>query len=318
MMRLVLLTIGCLVLLLSVAWSNEVVVTGFPVGIGGDVGAEFFKPYYPALKTIADTMKEYPLAHAIVTGGADGVRYRHGNDTKNPSLALGRAHALRNLLIREFGVDSTRVFVQSQDSRTEGELYRFAKVRVSLALSALEARVIEVENRPPIEKQFTEIREVPIELPDKLHLGVGGGLVASPYGGMPIFSGIVTWDQKIYFEGFLAHTLWDDKYFYAGTDLTTRRRMTGWQMAYFPKDDLPVGLVAGWVRAEELAQDYYKYVRMSEGPIFGLRVLPLDYISVTAVYNPVRQRAAGMSLSETKHDLFLLTISVHHLWGGGK
>lgn len=322
MVRLVILVIGCLAILTGAVWSQEVIVTGFPVGVGSDVGEEFFKSYYPALKTIADAMEKNRLARAIVIGGADGMRYRHGNNFKNPSLALGRAHALRNLLILEFQVDSTRIFVQSQDSKTPGDLYRFAKVRVSSELSdelsKLEARVTDVENRPPIEKQFTEIREIPLEIADKLGLGVGIGMVASPYGGMPVFSGMVTWDRKIYFEGFLAHTFWNDDYFYGGVDLTTRRRMGGWQVIYFPFENLPVGLVGGWTRAEELSQDYYKYVRMSEGPLLGVRVVPLDYLSITAVYNPARQRAAGMVLSESKNDLFLISATAHIIWGGGK
>ena len=57
MMRLAILVIGCLAIVTSMAWSQEVVITGFPVGVAGDVGDEFFQPYYPELQSIADALE---------------------------------------------------------------------------------------------------------------------------------------------------------------------------------------------------------------------------------------------------------------------
>jgi len=119
--------------------SQEVVITDFPIGVGGSVSDEFFTPYFPQLQLIADKLIEFPSTRAIVTGSADGVRYRSGNDAKNTGLALGRAHALRNLLVEKFNVDPLRIVIQSVDSKAKGGSFRYASVRLSWELTELEA-----------------------------------------------------------------------------------------------------------------------------------------------------------------------------------
>ena len=112
MNRIPILAFGCMLILATVAQSQEVVVTGFPLGQGSNVEADFFEPYRSQLQNIADTLSKYPLAQAIVTGGADGQKYRRNDDAQNPSLALGRAHALRNLLVEKFDVDAGSLLVK--------------------------------------------------------------------------------------------------------------------------------------------------------------------------------------------------------------
>ena len=85
-MRLVVI-IGCIICLAAIALSQEVIIRDFPVGVAGSFDTEKLKAYYPELKKIADTLSAYPRARAIITGGADGVKYRHDNDAKNPGLA---------------------------------------------------------------------------------------------------------------------------------------------------------------------------------------------------------------------------------------
>ena len=94
MTKRILLVIGCLVLLTGVAAPQEVVIKDFPLGVAGSIGQDIFKPHHDDLKAIADTLNKYPLLRALITGGADGFRYRQANVAKNPALALGRAHAL--------------------------------------------------------------------------------------------------------------------------------------------------------------------------------------------------------------------------------
>jgi len=89
-------------------------------------------------------------------------------------------------------------------------------------------------------------------------------------------------------------------------------------MAFYPKQDVPVGAIAGWTRIEEISPRFYDYVRMSEGPMFGVRGRPLDFLSVTAAWNPAKHRVAGSVLSQTKTSQFLISLMVHKTFGGGK
>jgi len=319
MARVLLLIAGCLAGIVGSVWSQEVVITGFPVGVGGSIEPEFFRTYHAELQAIADTLRHDPAARAIVTGGADGIEYHESHDAKNPGLALGRAHVLRNLLVTEFGVDSTQITIETQDTPDVGDNYRFASVRIGPAPSSdTDARLDALENRPPLEKHFTEIRDVPTTFVEHLGLQVSAGLTSSPFGAMPVVAGAVTWKRIVFVEAVFGHTVWDNTYRFMNVDLETRRRLAGFLAAYYPRQDLPIGVIAGWVRIEEISQGYYDYVRLSEGPLFGVRATPLDYLSVTATYNPSKHRVAGETLSQSKNSQFLVSIMVHKTFGGGK
>jgi hypothetical protein len=106
MKRVTLLILTLAIAFSGVALPQEVVIVDFPLGVAGSIDPAIFKPLFPQFQAISDTLAKYPLMRAIVMGGADGEEYYDAHDAKNPSLALGRAHALRNLMIREFKVDS--------------------------------------------------------------------------------------------------------------------------------------------------------------------------------------------------------------------
>ena len=319
MAKLVLAIVVGLAGIVGSAFSQEEVVTGFPIGTGISVDPEIFQPYYQELEAIAATLHDDPSARAVVIGSADGFEYDENHDAKNPGLALGRAHVLRNLLVIELGVDSTQITIETQESPLIGEAFRFASVRiVKEPTSDYDARLNALENRPPVEKHFTEVKEVPSPFIENLGLQIGAGLMSSPFGGMPTAAGAVTWKRIVFVEAFFGHTFWDDSYQFMNVDLDTRRRQAGFTASYFPKQDWPIGVVAGWVRAEEVAQRYYDYVRLSEGPIVGLRGRPLDYLSATAAYNPSKHRVAGESLSQSKNSQFIISIMVHKTFGGGR
>ncbi|MFH1700753.1 MAG: hypothetical protein ABIE07_09225 [Candidatus Zixiibacteriota bacterium] len=318
MKNLTIIIAGILLLLASIATSQEVIITNFPIGVGSDVSPELFAPYFGELQAIKDTLHKYPLARAIVTGGADGERYRQDNDAKNPGLALGRAHVLRNLLINEFKIDSSQIIIQSGDTKEMGGRYRFAAVRVINEFSELNKRVKALEDKPPVEKHFTEVKEITSEYKESLGLQFGVGLSTSPFGGIPIATGAISWKNTLYAEGFAGHSFWKSSFEFEGIDLDTRRRLIGGQIIYYPSERILVGIVGGWIRIEEISQKYYKYAKLSEGPLLGLRVSPYDFISITGAYNPSKQLIAGESKSETKKDRFLLSITAHITFGGEK
>lgn len=310
--------VGYLLLLASIATSQEVIITDFPIGVGRDVKKELLAPYFSELQAIADTLQKYPLALAIVTGGADGERYEQNSNAKNPGLALGRAHVLLNLLIDEFNVDSSQIIIQSTDTKEKGGGYRFASVRVIDGLSELSKRLKALENKPPVEKHFTEVKEITSEYKESLTLQFGVGLSTSPFGGIPIATGAISWKSKLYAEGFAGHSFWNSSFEFEGVDLDTRRRLIGGQIIYYPYEHIPAGIVAGWIRVEEISQEYYKYAKLSEGPLLGLRASPYDFLSITGAYNPAKQLIAGDPKSKSKNSQFLFSITAHIAFGGKK
>lgn len=315
--------ICCLVMLGGTVSAQTVIIADFPVGVGGSVDTKLFQPYLADLRTVADTLKAHPLARAIITGGADGNEYRDSHDAKNPGLALGRAHILRNLMISEFGVDSTQLVVQSEDVAIKGGIHRFASVRIDRTLADLESRVDALENRPPVERIITETQPAaaavePMNPLEHFGLVFGVGVSSSPYGAVPMISAAVTYEKFIYIEGIFGHTFWNDEFEWERTTLDTKRRFIGGQVVVFPIERIPVGVVGGWVRQEEISQQHYKYVKMSEGPVIGLRVLPWTFISATATWNPVKQRLSGQVLSNSDTEQFEIAVQAHLAIGGAK
>ncbi len=325
MTKFIVLVIGILALLISAASSQEVVITDFPVGVAGSVDQEIFKPHHANLKAVADTLNDNPLLRAVITGGADGERYRLNHDAKNPSLALGRAHALLVFLINEFDIDSSQIIIRTEDVNVKGPQYRYAGIRIArelsdidTQLSGLRARIDTLENRPPLEKHFTEVKEVPASFTESFGMQFGVGVSSSPFGAIPIASASVTFKRIIYIEGIVGHTFWNGSFTFENFDLDTRRRLLGGHAIYYPSEELPVGIVGGWLRVEEIAQDYYEYTELSEGLVLGLRGSPVDFLSITAAYNPSKHREAGNVLSKSENDQFLIYITAHLAFGGAK
>jgi len=327
-----LIIIACLALAASAASVKEVVITDFPLGVAGSVDQKIFEPYLDQIKAIADTVKQDPTIRAVVTGGADGQRYRQSHDAKNPSLALGRAHILRSLLMNDFGVDSTQIHIRTEEVKQIGPQFRYVSVRVErdpekpdvdidMYLADLAARVDSLEARPPVEKHFTEVKEVPPPEDEESDLGIlfGAGVSSSPFGGIPVATAAFTYKRIVFVEGIVGHTWWGGHAFqFENQSLDTRRRQIGGHAIIYPFEDLPVGALGGWLRVEEMAQEYYEYSRLSEGLVIGLRALPLNHVAVTAAYNPSRHRVATESASTSENDQFLIYLTLHMGIGGAR
>ena len=307
--------------------SQELTLPGFPVGIGLAVDQSFFSQYDIQLKAVADSLDKYPKSLAIITGGADGNRYPIYNDALNPSLALGRAQALRNILVGQYKVDSTQILVQSADAKKKGEEYRYASIRIIHGTAEIESRLHLLEQKEPLDSRFAELNEKITELQQKpeprlliddLTLHFSGGLSTSPFGPIPIVGAAVSWKKFAFIECVLGHTFWNSDFDFAGVNLDTRKRMAGGQVVIYPFKNKRIGLLAGWYRFEEISQTFYKYVKLSEGPVLGLRGLATDNISITAAYNPSKQLEAGFPLSNADNDLFLLSLTYFLTIGGGK
>jgi hypothetical protein len=317
------LLIGLVTLLTCSAGAQEVVLDNFPAGVSRDVGKSFFDAYKTDLQVIADTLSKYPKALAIVTGGADGLQFRKYNDALNPGLALGRAHALRSYLIDELGIDSVQILVQSADYDASGGQNRYASVRISMVWLndenvAVVAEPIQEETVEPIPPPPPETTFVKTDMMEHFGLQLGGGLSTTPFGVTPIVHGALTWKRQVYIEGIFGHTMWADDFNFGGTMLDTKNRISGTMVSVFPFTDLPVGVIAGWVRIEEISEDYFKYVRLSEGPMIGLKATPLENLSVVGAYHPADERDANQVFSFSDNDQFLFYATLHVNFGGAK
>lgn len=323
-MKTLVLLAGLLAFTVTAARAQEVVITGFPLGVGGTIEQQFFEPYYPQLQAVADRLAADPLARAVVVGQADGVRYAQDNDAKNPGLSLGRAHALRNVLVREFGVDSTRILIQSADVPARGDEYRSVSVRIEALPEDVEEPEVEivpaavVTAPAPSEPAPVTVTEYNDYSTDRMSLRLSAGATSSPFGGMPTVGGAVIWKGTVSFEFVMGHTFWDDTYQFQGQNLSTWQRMASFRLAVYPWHNKPISFIGGWSRVEEIAQSYYEYVRLSEGPVLGVGVIPIKHLSLTGLYNPSRQRVEGYDMSSAKSGQFLLGISVFTDLGGGR
>lgn len=321
-MRITVLVVALCAVLATAAGAQEVVIGGFPLGVGSSVEPEFWEPHYNALADVADALKGNKDARAVIVGRADGTRYRDGNDAKNPGLSLGRAHALRNVLVSHFGVDSSQLLIQTSDVAVSGGDYRSVSVRVEMPPPPMVAEVpppvvVQESVPPPAPAPVNNYNETNV-YDDAMTLRLGIGASSSPFGGLPVVTGAVIWRQKLALNVVLGHTFWNDSYSFQGQNLETWQRMVGGGVTWYPWQNKPVGLVGGWVRVEEIAQSYYEYVRLSEGPVLGLTVTPIKHLALSGLYNPSRQRVEGTDLSSGKNGQFLLGVSFFTDFGGGQ
>ena len=302
----------------TTAHSQEVVITDFPIGIAGSVDRDLFGPYAAKLRALADTMARYPKGVVIVTGSADGITYRSNHDAKNPGLALGRAHVVRNLLIAEYGIDSLQIAVQTEDSQAKGGQYRSVSVRV---VKELFEPVASTELSPDphrIEAIPDHAETAAPVIIKQMGLQFGVGVTSSPFGGIPFGAAALSWRRIIFVEASLGYTFWNDDYRLGATTLDTRRRISGARLIVYPFESLPIGVVGGWSRVEDLSQDYYQYVRLSEGLELGLRATPISFASLTAVYNPSMRRQIGLSRASAENDQFQVSFMLHTMFGGDR
>jgi hypothetical protein len=328
MMKKILLLTSCVLLIATAVTSQELVISGFPVGVGGSVDQELFEPYYSQIQKIADTLKMYPDAYVVITGSADGINYTLHNDSRNPSLALGRAHVVRNLLVNQFEVDSNQIMIQSNDVKSIGDKFRAAKIKVyryedntddlNKELVDLKTRLEDLENKPPVEKHFTEVQEITNTLADNFGLQLSAGMSSSPFGGIPTVSSAVTWKRKIFVDAIFGHTFWDDQFIFEDEELDTKLRMAGARVTIYPKKNFKLGLVGGWMHIEKISQQHFEYVELTEGPIVGLKARFSDKFGVSFLYNPSKYRVAEVETSTDKKNQFLLLFDISTIFGGGK
>jgi hypothetical protein len=77
-------------------------------------------------------------------------------------------------------------------------------------------------------------------------------------------------------------------------------------------------VAAGWIHTEEISRRFNEYVKMSEGPAAGIRITPVEYLSVTGLYNPSKHNISGKEKSEVKNNQFIFSMNFHLIFGGGK
>lgn len=317
------ITIFCLLLLLGASGNaQEILLTDFPMGTSSSVGDDFFQPYYESLSKFADSLNKYPMLNAVILGSADGNRFKQDHDSKNPGLALGRAHTLRNFMVDKFSVNPDQLLIESIHVKALGIKYRSASIKLDWSNYNFEQRLGKLASEPKVEQVVQPPPEVIHNyynsVIENLGLQISAGFSSSPFGGIPIIAGSVNWKRQFYAEAVFGHTFWDGNYKFETFDLDTKRRLAGFHLLYYPDANFPVGIVGGWMRVEEISQKYYEYVQLSEGIQLGLRFDVLDYLAITGTYNPAKHRKFGFDESESKNDQFMLAVTLYQRIGGGK
>lgn len=297
--------------------AQEVVIRGFPLGKGESVSRGFFAPYHSKLAALAESLKVDPLAEIIVRGSRDAIRYRQDHDAKNAGLSVGRADLIEKILVQEFGADSNRVSIETLAEEERGEDYRYVTVRVVHRFGALGARL------DSLEQLLNSLGDRPLAQllppqtqPSDLVIEAGVGLSATPFGPVPIVTGAFVYRRWLYFQGEFGHTWWDTRSNFAGQRLFTWHRLAGGMVIAYPDFSRPVGLVAGWLRHEDISQSFYRYVRMTEGPVFGARISPYECFQIGFYYHPLK-RVVGTDRAKIKATQFLVSVT-YLLIGGGK
>jgi outer membrane protein OmpA-like peptidoglycan-associated protein len=75
-------------------------------GISFDINSDRIKPIsYPVLKQVADALKEEAAARIKIVGHTDS----DGADKDNLDLSIRRAEAVKQYLVKEFGIDASRM-----------------------------------------------------------------------------------------------------------------------------------------------------------------------------------------------------------------
>ncbi len=239
----------------------------------------------------------------------------------------------------EFQINPIQIVINSEEVTEKSPHGRYASVRISqesieLAMLVARLRALEkntsfgdiltrleaLESQPPVEKHFTEVQipDTTKSFSDKFGIQVSTGISSSPFGGMPIVAGGVTWETNLFLEVTAGHTLWTTTFPFNDLKLKTQKRLLGGQLTYYPFENKNIGLLGGWLRVEEIANDYYEFVKLSEGPMFGVRVTPLQSISLTASYNPAKHKLITEELSTTKNGQFVLSLTFFEIFGGGQ
>ncbi len=314
--------------------ADDILIPGFPLGVGRSVDASIFEPYLPALQAVADTLKENRNAYAIVSGSADGNRFSAQHDAKNPTLALGRAHALRDLMVTRFEVNPRQLVVQTVEPEGKGDSLRSAGIRVVFEEDPIDIRIASLEQwieqhinehpslvpqpMEPLPPETTIVIERSSSPLADFGVKLGIGASTTPFGSLPVATGGVTWKRIVFVEAQFGHSIWLDGFELRGVTFSTRQRLASAYLAVYPWETIPVGFVGGWKRAETMDWDSFRYLRISEGPMIGVRVEPLHWLSITGTYTPAKQRTATFASSENEFGQLALSISVIQIWGGDR
>lgn len=301
------------------AVAEEIVIRGFPLGVGENLDDQFLAPYYSQLAALAESLRIDPLAELVVRGSRDDSRYRNDHDAKNAGLSVGRADLVEKYLVQNFGADSNRISIETQLEKGHGDRYRYVSIRLVRRFGSLLARIDTLERQiNSLGQQPLAERPQPARKPEvnDFVIEMTAGISTTPFGAVPTGTGAFVYRRWLYIQGILGHTWWDSRSNFSGRRLYTWHRLAGGMIIAYPSFSRPVGLAAGWLRHEDISQSYYRYVRMTEGPIFGARVSPFKRILVGLYYNPMK-RVIGTDRAKISANQFLVSVS-YQLIGSGK
>ena len=273
------------------AWSQEVVITGFPIGKGMEVlRTDFLKPYYPIFQNIADTLETDPSAEVEIVAMSDGNEYREYNDPLNAALAFSRVNAIIAVLVDKFHIDLNRVTrIKARQVEKRGPQYRLAAVRIvrkergvseiEKEIEILSDRIDSIVNCPPSPTFIRPVANYFLE--NKTGWGIGFGVSTAEIGtnngdritqgvGVPIIKALLCYDKTIYLSAEAGHSLIGRTRAVNGRNEKTYSQLIGVHLVIYPCKKSPIGFVVGGIQHENITKKAEKTLRFSRGAEAGI------------------------------------------------
>ena len=273
--------------------AQEFIIYGYPPNVGYSIDPSFYEKFHDTFKQVADALRADSTLVAFVWGEADSLKYPNSHDTHNAGIAVSRAHSVRDVLVYNFECDSTRVFVQSMESRKKGGKYRSVTIVLQKVAFGPENPKRDTVIHEIIRERINNIYDSTYILVDNFGFTIGAGVSSARYRTLPeAFIGI-DWKRQLQleFQGGIGVTTSD--YAWEGETLTNRNVLYSMALTAYPWKTVGLGLTAGIQGEEDIAQQKSFYTRRCRQFLLGARMDVYKNIDIGVYWTPGYERNEG-------------------------
>jgi len=299
------------------AAAQEFIVRDYPPDSGFSIGASFYEKHHDMFWQVADLLRKDSTLDAYVFGRADGLEYVQNHDAKNAGIASSRAISVRNILISNFGCDSTRVFTQADVSEKKGGEYRSVKI---VLLRKASFGPPEKPKRDTVIREeiiYERVSDHPIvqEYFDFFCLAeLGVGLTITPFGKpTPVIRGRLG-NPTISFDTEFGFSPATNEWRINESRYDANFRLVSGHVSIALSQKHPIDLVLGWDRNEERSPDFGRYLRKREGPVTGLGYTYHERLNVRAYWSPYEEDVYGKRFVTRHYNAFRIEVLIVNLW----
>lgn len=258
---------------------QTVTINQFPKG-ESEMQNAFFDAYKLDLSGISATLKSHPGAKAIITGKTDGYEYRAFKDVLQGALEVRRAVRLKRYFVEVLGVRENQIQLDFDHTTQKDARGTYRLVKVYVVMPPDFATHEEVQNlaselydstaalRRDIKVEVTQIEERNFFYYFLSRTDIELGATHAPFGGVTPYAELSLGNRYLQFVGTFGYL--PKKSTHQGVK-TTRRFAAGYVSLLLTGDnDANLSLRGGWIRWEQYATTFGRYVEKREGPSVGL------------------------------------------------